>query len=139
MTGLTVTAVRNMLRDRRVGHSSEFVDAPDRRYATPTREALLLLGRRIRLARKRRRLSEHGLAERVGVARSTVQRIERGDPTVGIGLVFEAATVAGVALFHPPGTSLRADVRRTDEVLALLPASVRGPDADGRTPVDDDF
>ena len=88
------------------------MDAPDRRYATPTREALLLPGRRVRPARKRRRWSEHGLAERVGAARSTVQRIERGDPTVGIGLVFEAATIAGVALFHPPGTSLRTETSR---------------------------
>ena len=128
-----------MLGDRYDGHPECCVEPPDRRYAAPTREALLLLGRRIRLARKRRPWSEHGLAERVGVARSTVQRIERGDPSVGIGLVFEAATIAGVALFHPPGTSLRTDLRRVDEVLALLPVSVRGSDADGRTPVDDDF
>ena len=103
------------------------------------REALLLLGRRTRLARKRRRLSEHGLAERVGIARSTLQKIEGGDPSVSIGLVFEAATIVGVALFRPAGASLRADLARAEELLALLPASVRGPDADGGRPVDDDF
>ncbi len=110
-----------------------------RRNNAVAREALVLLGRRIRLARKRRRLSEKGLAERVGVARSTLQRIEGGDPAVQIGLVFEAATIVGVELFRPAGISLRPDIARADEILALLPATVRGPDADGRAPVDDDF
>ena len=112
---------------------------PARHNGAIAREALLLLGRRIRLARKRRRFSEHGLAERAGIARSTLQKIENGDPSVRIGLVFETAALVGVALFRPAGTSLDPDLFRTEEILALLPATVRGPDADGREPVDDDF
>lgn len=34
------------------------------------------------------------------MSRSTVQRIEQGDPTVEIGLVFEAATVVGISLLE---------------------------------------
>ena len=42
-----------------------------RSYSRLTEEALVLLGKQIRLARKRRRMSEHDLAARIGVARST--------------------------------------------------------------------
>lgn len=100
-----------------------------------TEEALRLLGKRIRLARKRRRMSEHELAERVGVARSTLQSIEKGNPTVAVGLVFEAATIAGVGLFVPEATTLAPQIERVDDKLALLPASVRKP----RHEVVDDF
>lgn len=44
-------------------------------------------------------MSESDLAERCGMSRSTIQRIERGDATVEIGLVLEAATVVGISLF----------------------------------------
>ncbi len=80
-------------------------------------------------------MSEHELAERVGVARSTLQSIEKGNPTVAVGLVFEAATIAGVGLFVPEATTLAPQIERVDDKLALLPASVRKP----RHEVVDDF
>ena len=100
-----------------------------------SREALSLLGKRIQMARKQRRMSEKDLAARVGIARSTLQRIENGDPTVAIGRVFEAAVITGVDLFVPEATSLAAEIRMTEERLALLPASIRG----SRRAVHDDF
>ena len=106
-----------------------------RTYSSLTEEALTLLGQQIRLARKSRRMSEAALAERVGMARSTLQRIERGDPLVEIGLVFEAATLVGVALFEPDATTLAPQIERMNEKLALMPAYVRKP----RREVDDDF
>ena len=106
-----------------------------RTYSRLTREALILLGRQIKLARKGRRMSEHDLAARVGIARSTLQRIEKGDPSVEIGLVLEAATLTGLDLFVPEATTLAPQIDRIDDRLALLPGSIRKP----RREVDDDF
>ena len=83
-----------------------------RTYSRLTQQALTLMGQQIKLARKTRRLSESELAERVGIARSTLQRIEKGDPLVEIGLVFEAATLTGVGLFEPDATSLAVFLKR---------------------------
>ncbi len=107
-----------------------------RAYSGVTKEALRLLGKEIRLARKERRMTEADLAARVGIARSTVQQIEKGDPKVEIGLVFEAATITGVILFGADLEKLRAQQERLTDKLALLPQSVRRPK---RTPVSDDF
>ena len=106
-----------------------------RTYSRLTEEALLLLGKQIRLARKRRRMSEHDLAARIGIARSTLQLIEKGNPSVAIGLVLEAATLTGVDLFVPEATTLAPQIERTGDKLALMPGSVRKP----RREVDDDF
>ena len=100
-----------------------------------SQEALLLLGKQIRLARKQRRMSEHDLAARVGIARSTLQRIEKGDPAVEIGLVFEAAVLTGVDLFVPEATTLAAQIGRVDDRIALMPGSIRRT----RREIDDDF
>lgn len=106
-----------------------------RSYSRLTREALALLGARIKLGRKSRRMSEKDLAARVGIARSTLQKIERGDPTVNIGLVFEAAVIVGVPLFVPDRTRLAPYLERVSDKLALLPKSIRtSPNA-----VQDDF
>ncbi|MDZ4380567.1 MAG: helix-turn-helix transcriptional regulator [Parvibaculum sp.] len=96
-----------------------------RTYSRLTEEALVLLGKQIRLARKTRKMPESELAERVGVARSTLQLIEKGDPKVAVGLVFEAATLAGVHLFGLEASSFRAQTERLDDKLMLLPHSVR--------------
>ena len=96
---------------------------------------MLLLGRQIRLARKQRRMSEHDLSARVGIARSTLQRIEKGDPAVEIGLVFEAATLTGFDLFVPEATTLAPQLARVEDKLALMPGSIRSAGRD----VDDDF
>ena len=69
------------------------------------------------------------------MARSTLQRIENGDPLVEIGLVFEAATIAGVSLFGDENARLASHSARLDDKLALLPKSIR----ESRKPVHDDF
>lgn len=94
-------------------------------HSPATQDAARLLGARVRLARQRRRLTVAQLAERIGVSRVTVQKIERGDPTVALGTAFEAATVLGVTLFHPDPGRRRVEASRVDDMLALLPASVR--------------
>ena len=112
-----------------------FMASRPRTYSRLTREALALLGKQVRLARKGRRMSEHDLAARVGIARSTLQRIEKGDPSVEIGLVLEAAALTGVDLFVPEATTLAPQISRIEDKLALMPGSIR------KTPheIDDDF
>ncbi|MYE10806.1 MAG: helix-turn-helix transcriptional regulator [Gammaproteobacteria bacterium] len=106
-----------------------------RSYSKLTQEALLLLAGQIQLARKRRRMTEQDLAARIGVARSTVQLIEKGAPSVGVGLMFEAAVLVGVDLFVPEATTLAPELERMQDKLALVPRSVRKP----VRVIDDDF
>lgn len=106
-----------------------------RTYSRTTQEALALMGGQIRLARKQRKMSEADLAARIGIARSTLQLIEKGHPKVEIGLVFEAAALVGVPLFVPEPSGLAPHISRLDDKLALLPRSIRRP----RSEVKDDF
>lgn len=106
-----------------------------RTYSRMTREALTMIGSLIRLARKQRKMSAADLAARVGIARSTLQLIEKGHPKVEIGLVFEAATLVGVPLFVDEPSRLAPEIARVADKLALLPQSVRRP----RSEVNDDF
>lgn len=99
------------------------------------REALMLLGQLIRTNRLERQLSVQDLADRVGVSRDMIQRIERGDPRCTIGIVFEAASVVGVALFGADRDRLATMVTEQSEKLSLMPKSVRQT----RTVVKDDF
>lgn len=67
---------------------------------------LKVLGERIRGARVRRRWTAAELAERIGVERRTIARLEKGDPGVGIGVFFSALWVFGLLptaaqLAHP--------------------------------------
>ena len=106
-----------------------------RPYSKYTAEAARLLGRQIKLGRKQRRWSEHVLAERAGIARATLQKIEKGDPTSTIGLVFEVATLVGVRLFDADMDDLTKHRAETDARLSLLPKHTHAP----RRSVDDDF
>lgn len=107
-----------------------------RSYSKYAREALSLLGKQIRLGRKQRRWSEHELAERAGIARATLQKIEKGEPGCAIGLVFEVATLVGVTLFDANLPGLTRQHARLDDKLALLPKAIRQA---ASVVVDDDF
>jgi len=94
---------------------------PERPYTTSTLQATKLLGQLIKLSRKKRRLSESALAERASIARSTLQKIEKGDPSINIGLTFEAASVVGVSLFGSDDPADLNDLNQSvSEKLALL-------------------
>jgi transcriptional regulator with XRE-family HTH domain len=98
-----------------------------RPYSRRTKDALKLLSAQVRLARKQRGMTEVELAARAGIARSTLQLIEKGDPRVDIGLVFEAATLAGVTLFVPEASDFAPQIERLEDKLALLPRAIRRP------------
>src|ERR1700709_82480 len=90
-----------------------------------TNEAVRLLGARIQLARRERRWTLQELADRAGVTAVTMRKVERGDPSVRLGVAFEAATLTGVALFDPGPSRRRLEVERVDDRLAVLPRPCR--------------
>lgn len=53
-----------------------------RTYSAYTKQAALLFGELIKLGRKDRRWTETELADRAGISRATVQKIEKGSLTV---------------------------------------------------------
>jgi len=59
-------------------------------------EQLATLGTNLRLARKRRRISRAAMAERMMVNPKTVDRMEKGDPALGIGIIATALWVLGM-------------------------------------------
>lgn len=104
-------------------------------YSTQTRDALTVLGRQIAVARRERGRTAADVAERAGISRPTLSKIEHGDPSVAIGTVFEVATLLGVPLFGAGRRELADLAARSLERLALLPERVREP----RLEIDDDF
>ena len=106
-----------------------------RTYSRYSCDAVALLGKLIRSARKERKLTTQELAERAGISRGLLQRIEKGDLKCGIGAVFEVAAIVGVKLFEADETTLTKHIHQTEEKLALLPKSVRKT----AKVVDDDF
>ena len=60
------------------------------------RKALIQLGENIKLACKRRGYTQSLIAERTGLSRLTVRKIEQGDPTVSIGHYLAVLSVLGM-------------------------------------------
>ncbi|MDA1371520.1 MAG: helix-turn-helix transcriptional regulator [Proteobacteria bacterium] len=96
-----------------------------RTYSRYTQEAISLLGRLVRAGRVSRKLTTQELAERAGISRDMLYRIEKGDPRCEIGATFEVAAIVGVSLFEPELSRLSERNQAMDEKLTLLPKSVR--------------
>ena len=90
-----------------------------------TSEASQLLGLEVARARKERRWTAVELSERAGITAVTLRKVERGDPTVALGTVFEVATLVGVQLFGVERDALPDLIVRVQNRLALLPTRVR--------------
>ena len=97
---------------------------PHSRYAT---DAAVLLGQLIRKARTEKRIAAEAFADRVGVSRGLLRRIENGDLGCAIGAVFEAAAVAGVRLFDLDQSALTSAIASNNEVIALMPKAIHTP------------
>ena len=57
---------------------------------------LTVMGENIKLARKRRKLTTKQVAERANIGRNTLYLIEKGDPGVSLGAVFNVLRVFGL-------------------------------------------
>ena len=101
-------------------------------FSAATRAACAALGSEITRVRRERRWSQAELAERIGVSVGTVRAVEKGLPSVTLGVAFEAAGVLGIDLLGGPG-SVAARTAENRRVLALLPQRIRAE------PADDDF
>ena len=100
-----------------------------------TRDAVAVVGQLVASERRRQHRTAAELAERAGISRDTLYRVERGDPTVAIGTALELLVLLGIPLFATDADGLTRQVASGRQLLALLPDRVR-PDA--RKP-DDDF
>jgi transcriptional regulator with XRE-family HTH domain len=96
-----------------------------RTYSRYSLEAISLLGSVIRVARKERKMTAQEVANRAGISRGLLQRIEKGDPKCEIGATFEVATILGVKLFDAEATTITKHIRQTEDKLVLLPKAVR--------------
>ena len=57
---------------------------------------LTALGERIRLARKRRRLSMMAVAGRAGISRTSLYKVERGDASITLGMYVRVLATMGL-------------------------------------------
>jgi transcriptional regulator with XRE-family HTH domain len=96
-----------------------------RTYSKYAQEAALLLGKQIKLGRKQRKWSEKNLADRIGISRATLQKIENGEMTCAIGLVFEAATLVDINLFEQDKVPLAVRIEHANDKIALLPQRIK--------------
>ena len=94
---------------------------------TQVRRSLVKFGADLSIARRKRRLTVAMMCERLGVSKSTWQRMEKGDPTVSMGAYAQALFVLGL------GTPLAelVDPRHDEQGLLLdleqLPKRVTPP------------
>lgn len=97
----------------------------------PVRRVLRKLGRDIRDARLRRRIPTTIMAERASISRTTLNKVEKGDPGVSLGIYATVLFVLG--LLDRLGEL--ADVRADAVGLALaeesLPQRIRRPKTSG--------
>lgn len=96
-----------------------------RSYARYTIAAVDLLGTLVALERKARRMTAQEFSTRLNIDRSTLQRLEKGDPKIELGLAFEACALLGIPLFEEDAQGISQRLDEASKRLALLPARVR--------------
>jgi hypothetical protein len=93
----------------------------------PVKRALAKLGADIRSARLRRRIPTTVMAERAFITRMTLGKVERGDPSVSMGIYAVVLFILGLT----PRLGELADVRADEVGLQLeeehLPKRIRLP------------
>lgn len=108
-----------MIVNTMVGKRSEYA------LPLPVRRALLKLGQDIRHARLRRRIPAAVVAERASISRTTLFKLEKGDPGVSIGITGTVLFVLGME----DRLGEVADIKHDEQGLALdeerLPKRVR--------------
>ena len=106
-----------------------------RSYSRYAREAAELFGLMLRNARIERGITVAEVAERGGMSRGLVHRLEHGEMGSSIGATFEVAAIVGLRLFEADPATLTRHLSMARDRLTLLPRSVRT----GTMKVKDDF
>lgn len=100
----------------------------------PVKRALAKLGDDIRNARLRRRISTTVMAERAFITRMTLNKVERGNPSVSFGIYAVVLFILGLT----PRLAELADARTDELGLQLdeerLPQRIRQSGKTARTP-----
>ena len=78
------------------------------------------MAEQIKLGRKQRQWTEKNLAERAGISRATLQKIEKGDMSCAVGSVFEVAALVGVVLFESDNMPLSKHIEHERNKVCLL-------------------
>lgn len=99
--------------------------AKQRAYSPYAREGVTLMGELIKLGRKQRQWTEKNLAERAGISRATLQKIENGEMSCSVGSVFEVAALVGVVLFESDSMPLPKHIEHERNKVALLPQRIK--------------
>lgn len=92
--------------------------------------AIQQLGKDISLARRRRKLPQRLMAERMLVSVQTLQRLEAGDPTVGLAVLASALWVLGMSARLAALVAPDSDRAGMSEDLARLPKTTHAPAGD---------
>jgi transcriptional regulator with XRE-family HTH domain len=92
---------------------------------TVATDQLQKLGHDLAVARKRRHLSLREMADRMMVNLKTVQRMEKGDPAVGIGIVAAALWILGMHRRLGDLVSPETDATGLQEEIRNLPRDFR--------------
>ena len=95
-----------------------------RTYSRITQHAAALLGKQIRVARKERKMTIQELADRAGISRGLLRRIEKGNLKCQIGAVFEVAVLVDIKLFDADVVDLTTRIHQADDKIALLPKHI---------------
>ncbi len=98
----------------------------------PVRRALRKLGQDIRDARLRRRISMAVMAERASISRTTLNKIEKGDPSVSLGNYANVLFVLGMAERLGDLADVRTDVVGLELEEERLPQRIRKPRRSGQ-------
>ena len=93
----------------------------------PVRRALRKLGQDIRDARLRRRIPTAVMAERASISRTTLNKVEKGDPGVSLGNYANVLFVLGMAERLGELVDVKTDTVGLELIDARLPQRIRKP------------
>jgi transcriptional regulator with XRE-family HTH domain len=91
----------------------------------PVARVLRKLGNDIKNARKRRRISTRVMAERASISRTTLNKVEKGDPGVSIGIYVTVLFILGFIDRIADLADLKNDIIGMDLEDEFLPKRIR--------------
>ena len=95
-----------------------------------SQRAIAQLGKDIAIARRRRKLPQRLMAERMLISTQTLQRLEAGDPTVGLAVLASALHVFGMTQRLGELVAPDSDRAGMSEDLARLPKTTHADSGD---------
>ena len=91
------------------------------------RQALAKLGEDMAVARKKRRISTVSMAERAFISRGTLYKVEKGDPTVSMGVYATVLAILGLTEGLGQVADRRNDTLGLDIEEDRLPKKIVSP------------